>query len=248
MKEIVSSITETVKNRLTNSLYGTFFVTWLVFHWNFVFSVFSLDDTKILQMTGLLKNDYLYLKYFNINDLYFWFSWIMPFILTYIIIWHFPKWVLIKAYKKTEQYKTEKIIIKMSQKIKIEREDTQLQEQTAKRVSATIKKFVEEKKIKEENPTISWDEDYNKFKRLDFFHNFSKIIESYYKRKADIVEKDHFDEKVIFEIPEDILAYAHSNEIIEIDKKSNKIEVTTKGKYFINKFLADPNKPMDNPF
>lgn len=248
MKEIVSSITETVKNRLTNSLYGTFFVTWLVFHWNFVFSVFSLDDTKILQMTGLLKNDYLYQKYFYINNLYFWFSWIMPFILTYIIIWHFPKWVLIKAYKKTEEYKTEKIIIKISQKRKIEREDTELQKQTAKRVSATVEKFVEEKKIKEANPMVGWDEDYEKFKRLDFFYNFSKIIESYYKRKADIVEKDNFDEKVIFEIPEDILAYAHSNEIIEIDKKSNKIEMTTKGKYFINKFLADPNKPIDNPF
>ena len=160
MKEMVDSITETMKNRLTNSLYGTFFVCWLIFHWNFIFSIFALDDTKILEITGLLKNDYLWKKYFHINDLYFWFSWIMPFVLTYIIIWHLPKWVLIKAFKKTEEHNTEKKIIKILQKRKIEYEDTELQKQTAERVSATVKKFVEEKKIKEVNPAVGWYEHY----------------------------------------------------------------------------------------
>jgi|SRR3989344_2445801 len=244
MKEIFNSIIKTANGRLTNSLYGTFFISWLVFHWNFVFSIFLLDDEKILQISGLLKNDYLWQKYFNLSDLYFWFSWVMPFILTYIIIWKLPKWILLDAYDKTEEYETEKKIIKITQQRKIEQEDVKLQEQTAKKVTAVAKQVIEEKKIKEADPTIGWSEDYEKFKKLDFAHKFSKIIESYYKRQGNIVFYNDYNQ-IVFEISEDILAYVHSNGIVDIDKDLNKIEMTEKGKYFINRFLEDPNKPTE---
>lgn len=249
MKEIINSITEVSKARLTNSLYGTFFVTWLVFHWNFIFSIFALSDDKILQMHGLLKNDYLIQHYFNVGDWYFWFSWVMPFIFTYIIIWKLPSWILLDAYGKTEEYEVGKKIIKIVQQRRVEQEKAKLEEQTAKKVTAVAKQVVEEKKIKEADPTKGWDEDYRVFKRLDFAYKFSKIIESYYKRKAEIIEYGgNFGEQVIFEIPEDILAYAHSNGIIEIDSNSNKINPTEKGKYFISRFLEDPNRPTESPF
>lgn len=249
MKEIVTSITDVVKNRLTNSLYGTFLVAWAFFHWDFIFSLFALDDNKILLMNGLLKNEYLIQRYFNVYDWYFWFSWIMPFILTYIIIWKLPKWVLLDAFGKTEEYEVDKKIIRISQKRRVEQENAKLEEQTAKKVTAVAKQVVEEKKIKEADPTKGWNEDYENFKKLDFAHKFSKIIESYYKRKAEIIEYGgNFGEQVIFEVPEDILAYAHSNGIVEIDSKSNKIDPTEKGKYFISRFLEDPDRPIEMPF
>lgn len=244
---MVNSITEVFKTRLTNSLYGTFFVTWFIFHWNFVFSVFALSDDKILQIYGLLKNDYLVQHYFNVNDWYFWFSWVMPFILTYIIIWKLPEWILLKAYGKTEEYEVDKRIIKISQQRRVEQEKAKLEEQTAKKVTAVAKQVVEEKKIKEADPTIGWNDDYERFKKLDFAHKFSKIIESFYKRRAQIIDTNDYNQ-VDFEIPEDILAYAHSNGIIEIDSGPNKIAVTDKGKFFINKFLEDPEKPVEFPF
>lgn len=242
-----NSIIKIAHNRTTNSLYGTFFISWLVFHWNFIFSVIALDDSKIFQIKGILKNEYLLQRYFDFGDWYFWFSWIMPFLLTYLIIWKLPKWVLLDAYDKTEEYEVNKKIIRTKQQIKIEQEEVKLQEQMAKKTTAVAKQITEEKKIKEADPTISWNEDYERFKKLDFSYKFSKIIESYYKRQANIIDYDDYN-NVVFEIPEDVLAYVHSNGIVDIDKNSNKIEMTEKGKYFINKFLEDPSKPTDLPF
>ena len=206
----------------------------------------ALDDNKILQIAGLLKNDYLIQKYFNVHDLYFWVSWVMPFLLTYVIIWNLPEWVLLDAYGKTEEYEINKKIIKISQLRRIEQEEAKLQEQTAKKVTAVAKQAVEEKKIKEADPTMGWDEDYARFKKLSFAYKFSTIIEAFYKRRGNIQETtDDYEQRVTFEISEDILAYAHSNSLIEIDKDGSKITMTPKGKYFINKFMEDPDKPSD---
>ena len=180
MKEIVDSVTKIIKNRLTNSLYGVFFFSWIAFHWSFVFSIFALDDIKILQITGLLKNEYLIQRYFNPSDFWFWFSWIMPFIVTYFIIWRLPKWILLKAYDKTEEYEIEKKIIKIKQQKRIEQEETKLQEQTVKKVAAVAKQVVEEKKIKNTDPTMGWDVDYLKFRSIGYNSayaiNFRNII------------------------------------------------------------------------
>ncbi len=238
MKEMVNSIAETISSRLTNSLYGTFFVSWMIFHWAFVFSVFALSDNKIFELTGRLKNDYLWMKYFSVHDWYFWFSWIMPFVLTWLIIWKLPKWVLIGAYKQTESYEAEKNIIRISQQRRVEQEKAKLEEQTAKKVEAVAKQVVQEKRIKEADPTLTWNEDYKRFKTLSFASKFSKIIESLYKRSGSIQIYDNYMEKILFEIPEDILAYAHSNDLIEFNKTTNGIEATKKGKFFIDKFLS----------
>ena len=91
MKEIISSIAESVKARLSNTLYGTFAISWLIFHWNFVFSVLFLDQEKIWEYSHLLKDDYLVQRFFNWADWYFYISWLAPFLLTWIVIWKLHK-------------------------------------------------------------------------------------------------------------------------------------------------------------
>ena len=113
MKEWLDSITEVVRNRATNSLYGTFVISWAVFHWKFIISLLFLSEEKIWDVTGLLKTDYLSKLLFNSSDWYFYVSWIAPFLLTWIIIWKLPQWILVKAYKETEKYETEKQLIKI---------------------------------------------------------------------------------------------------------------------------------------
>ena len=204
MKEIVDSVTKIIKNRLTNSLYGVFFFSWIAFHWSFVFSIFALDDIKILQITGLLKNEYLIQRYFNPSDFWFWFSWIMPFIVTYFIIWRLPKWILLKAYDKTEEYEIEKKIIKIKQQKRIEQEETKLQEQTVKKVAAVAKQVVEEKKIKNTDPNSA-------------YHNF---INSLYSGS-----------KYIPNLNVDHVSYFDALGLINI--VGNNVEsLTEKGKYF----------------
>lgn len=248
MKEILNSVTDTIKNRLTNSLYGTFFVSWLIFHWEFVYTLFFVDENIIWNSKMLFKNDYLIQEFFNIRDLYFWVSWILPFFLTWFIVWRLPKLVLIKAYNKTEEYEVEKKIINIVHKRRIIQEEAKLQEQNTKKIEAIAKQATQEKKIKETNPSINWEVDYLKFKKLNFAYKFSKIIESYYKKSGDITEFDQYGHNIIWKLPEDILAYAHSNELVTIDTKSNKIDFTQKGKFFVNRFLEDPEKPQEYDF
>ncbi len=220
MKEILNSLTETVKNRLTNSLYGTFFISWLVFHWNFVFSVLALDDDKIMQLSGLLKNEYLINRYFNIHDIDFWVSWVMPFILTYIIIWKLPKWVLLKAYNKTEIYEVEKQLIKISQSRMLEQEEAKLQEQTAKKVTAVAKQALEQKKIKDIDPTISWNSDYYKFKSLGYSLKYSEFLTKLYSGN-----------QYLHQFNSDDISYFDVLGLIKLTQ--NQIEgLTDKGKHF----------------
>lgn len=239
MKELLESTVESIKHRLTNALYGTFVISWMIFHWNFLFALFFLDDGMIFNQSHLLKNDYLVEKYFNLYSWYFWFSWTMPLVITYIVIWQLPRLLLLRAHDKNEKYEADKKIIEISHKKRMEQEMVKLEEQTAKKITAVAKQAVEEKKIKEINPSSGWNIDYLRFKSLSLFYKFPKIIESYYKRSGDITVTDNFGQHTVFEIPQDILAYAHSNGLIEIDNNKKKINMTDKGKYFINKSLEE---------
>ncbi len=71
MQEITNSFTEVLKSRVTNSLYGTFIICWSIVHWNFLYSLFFLDSGEILKQTGLLKDQYLYLRYFYFFFIHF---------------------------------------------------------------------------------------------------------------------------------------------------------------------------------
>lgn len=240
MKEIANSISETIRNRLTNSLYGTFFVSWLIFHWNFIFSIFFLSEDKILEATGLLKNDYLYQKYFNVSNLYFWASWMLPFLITWLIIWILPKWLLIPAYKKTEEYETNKKIIKISEEIKIEHKKVQLNEETAKKFTAVAEKVIQEKKIKEADPTIEWANEYDLFKNTPYYNDFELIVESLYEQKGQASWYKNMSSYPT-SIPKRTLAYAHSNNLVEFENNNKNIKLTDKGKFFLKRYSLEKN-------
>ena len=69
--EIVNSLKDTLNKRINSSVYGTFSLYWLVFHWNFIFTIFFVSEDKIWESTHLLKNDYLLKVFFNYYDLIF---------------------------------------------------------------------------------------------------------------------------------------------------------------------------------
>ncbi len=131
-------------------------------------------------------------------------------------------------------------IARNKKEVEVIKSENAILSEEVKKKTAEINRSQLEKIIKETDPTIQWIRDYQKFKVLNFSYKFDKIIESYYEKNAKVKEKNNFSGEVQFEIPKDILAYCHSNGIIEIDQKEDKISVTNKGKYFIKKFLEDP--------
>lgn len=191
--------------------------------------------------TGLLKNEYLLERYFDLSNFYFWMSWfLLPIIFTYLIIWKLPKWVVLPAYTENEHNEADKKIIKISEQTRVEQKEVELQEEKAKKIAAIAKQAEESQKIKHIDPTREWENDYTKFKKIKFAYKFSKIIDSYYKNHGAITTYTDYGRKIDFDIPQDILAYSHSDGIIDIDQDNNKIIITEKGKYFIQRFLEDP--------
>lgn len=238
MKEIANSISKTINNRLTNSLYGTFFVSWLIFHWNFIFSIFFLSEDKIYEITRLLKNDYLYQKYFDYASLYFWTSWILPFLVTYLIVWIFPKWILIPAYEKTEEYETNKKIIKIGEEIKIEDKKLQLQKSTTKKIAAVAEQVIQEKKIREVDPAIEWVKEYNTFKNTPYYNDFELIVESLYEQHGQVSWYRNM-ASYKTNIPKRTLAYAHANNLVEFEDNNKNIKLTDKGKFFLKQYSLE---------
>ena len=230
--EITDSLEEIVKKRLTSPIYGVFLISWIIFHWEFIFTMFFVSEEKIWQTVGLLKNDYLSRTFFDFSDWYFYISWILPFIITWLVIWKFPKWISIPAFKKGEEDKTEKRIIEIIEQRKLE-------EESVKKLKVVTEKAYEQKEIKKLDPTVGWREEYEQFKKSVFYHKFRFILASIYKHNGRISIIDPYSGKIEFEISKDILIYSHTNGLITIDKKSNEIDLTDKGKFFVKLFSLE---------
>jgi len=187
-----------------------------------------------LTKTGLLKSDYLAQTFFNFSDPLFYVLWALPFLITYLVIWQFPKWLSVPAFKKEVEYETEKRRIEIIEQRKLE-------EENIRKLDVVAEKTKKEKKISQIDPKIVWNEEFKQFKNSRIYRKFNLLVDSIYKHSGNVVEKDVYD-NVSFEIPKDILVYSHTNDLINLDKIKNKIELTEKGKFFVKLFSLETEK------
>lgn len=223
--EIMDSFVKNLGKRLTTPIYGTFLVSWSVFHWKFFVILLFVSEDKIWQKTGLLKQDYLYSVLCNYRDPYFYISWILPFVVTWLVIWKFSKWISLPAFKKEEEYRAEKKIIRIKEQKRIEVEEINLEKESVKRLDVVSEKTKKQNEIIQIDPKVGWEEEYEQFTRSHLFKDFNKIIESIYVQSGYVSTE-------YFEIPKEILAFSHSNGLVEFSDY-NKIELTDKGKFFV---------------
>lgn len=236
--EIIDSLENVFKKRLTSPIYGTFLISWLIFHWEFVFTVLFVSEDKIWQSMGLLKNEYLVKNFFNFFDWYLYLSWILPFILTWLIIWKFPKWISLPAFKKDEEYRLEKTKIRITEQKKVETEEIKFEQEKKKKLNVVRETVKKEKEIEKLDPTINWEKEYEIFKNTQYYSNFGIIIESIYQHNGNT---DWYQNNSVVKthIPKGILAYCHTNGLIEFGKNNESISVSEKGKFFIRQFTSD---------
>lgn len=230
--ELIDSFFRDLEKRLTTPLYGTFFVSWAILHWKFFITLFFVSEEKIWEVNKLLKNDYLSKILFNCQDWHSWLSWILPFFITWLIIWKFPKWLSLPAFRQEAEYKTSKEIIKIRERKKIESEKTKLEEINIKNLEMVSERTKKEEEIVKLDPTISWKQEYENFINSNFFNKLDLLIDLTYKHNGYL----HSDYN---KMEEDFLAYLHSNELIEIDQTKATIDITKKGKFFIKQYTLD---------
>ena len=234
-----------MKNRLTNPLYGTFIISWLVFHWNFIITLFFVSEDKIWQTTSLLKNDYLRQILFNPYSWVSWVSWVAPFLLTYFLIWIMPGWILIKAFNKTEEYESQKNIIKLRKEIEIERIKTELETEKVKKTKVVSEKITEEKKIKSKDPSTVWQEQLENLVLTTpvFIDALKAAVNVVYKTSGNFTTRQDEARDFAPFLPPEYLSRIDTIGLVKISKGTygNKIDFTEKGKFFVNK-LQEQNK------
>lgn len=238
MKQIIDSCEKVFRQKLSNSVYGNFVFFWVAFHWEFLFSIFALDDNKILEKTGFLKNEYLISKFFDFSDWYFYFSWIMPFILTYFAIWYLQKWVIVPAFKKDEEIKTAKELIRISEEKKRQQGEKELVDVEVEKLEATERKVAIKRNMESQSPEIVWEAEYKILKNSGLYDEFNAVIECYYKWSGSLLVSNQF------KLGKNMQAYIDSNDlaVFRIDGgigNAPSIELTKKGKYFVKRFLED---------
>lgn len=214
IKEIWDSAKDSIKNRLNSPLYGTLAISWLIFHWELIYTAFFVDQKAILFKTGLLKNEYLKKTFFNLADDYFYISLILSLLLTWLILYVFPKYFEIPAFAETIKNRTTKRNLEIEAETALKKSDTE-------KLVATKENIETEKKIQ-----ILWTEEFIDFKKSALYEKFSQIPRAIYTNNG-----------YIGAAPEDIMAYCHANGLIELNPEKNTMTLTEKGKFFISQSL-----------
>jgi len=149
-----------------------------------------------------------------------------------------PKNVFIPAFKKDREYDTEKKKIELFEQTKIENKKAELEEATLQKTKIGVEKIKKEKEMEAIDPKRLWRDEFEEFRRDPFSNQFTYIVDSLYKYSGRIhTNTDHG----IFKIPQKILMYAHSHDLIQLNKQQQTIELTEKGKFFVRNYLTDKN-------
>lgn len=246
MSDISTAIAEAIRNRATSTTLVTYSFFWLAWHWQGLEVLLFTDETKIYEKFGYLKNEYLNVYFFG------WHGWetiigiLAPLILTVMFIWPFQKFVLIHAYSLEQTARVERKKVKLRSERNIEIYKAALLAQESKKINAQSKKVEAEVKLSETrkraartDPTIIWAEDYERFRRSNFYKDFKDIREAVYEHSGRMYVGAYENEGRAFNLSSSLLAYADTEGLIVIDQKSRLISLTDKGKYFIKLYQQE---------
>ncbi len=244
MGDISSAIAEAIRNRAASTTLVTYSFFWLAWHWEGVFvALFTSEEIIYEKFHGLLKNEYLAQYFFGWHGWQTVFGFAGPFILTVLFIWPFQKYAFILAYEQEQKSKTERRKVKLRQEREVEEYKTTLLVKESQKIDAEAKKVESETKLSrtkkraaKTDPTILWDEDYEKFKKSRFFKDFNRIIEAVYRYNGSYV-LDVYGQGV--KVGSELLAFADTEELVIIDQKVKRISLTLKGKHFVKRYQQE---------
>lgn len=232
--EVTDSIKDAARDKLNTYFYGLYVLFWSVFHWDFLVTLFFVSEDKIYEVHHQLKTDYLHVLLFE-GMWWPYLKWIFPGVISYAVIRYLSKWFLLPLFHHEEGYRTEKRRIQIDYQISLIEKEKRLEEVKKEKLEVIKQKVETQKEIGKEDPTFSWEKDYREFEGTIFFNQFNLIVESIFKYSGGI----HFYkyDKLIFDIPVDLLAYCDSNELISF-ASDEVITLEPKGKFFVKKFSA----------
>jgi hypothetical protein len=244
VKEILDSIIDHYKARLSSPVYGIFAFWWITLHWEFFYTLLFVDQEAILQKTGLLKNEYLTREFYSYQYIDFWIEFfikvLISLILTALMIWVLPRKVILPVYSRIQEDRAQKLEPQYAYqekreeiRLRLERKKAAIKTEEANQAEQAAKVVAKEVEIKKSDPTLQWGEEYKEFKKIPLFSYFREIIESLYEHNGyvDVPQK--------FRLDRDILAYADANELVDYDADEGTISIKPKGRYFVARYQTE---------
>lgn len=250
MEELIKSLTEWFKEKLSSPLYSVFIFAFISWNWKTFYILFfeNLEQFKVthLEYAKEFSRIYFQIPYHgNFIDILLhplnWFIAIffiftIPAIVAYLFIWQLPK---ISNLAHTTHLNYE-----FKRKLEFHRQNTIFQGKIAdekeKEVTAITRQVIAKKEITNQlTQEEKWEIEYEKFKKNSLFFSFSSILKSIYNEEGRITIIQN--SKWVRIIGANILAIADSLDLISISKRDNYeyVELTEKGKYFSKKYLEE---------
>src|SRR5690349_13088213 len=128
MSEVWGSIASYFNTRLKTPFYGLLGFWLVVLNWEFFYTLLFVSEDKVYDKTHLLKNEYLTDHFYHFNDPNWWLVFAgklaLAVLLTYVMIWIVPRYVLLRAFREQKQHDFEK------KKIKLNLEQAEVKEKT----------------------------------------------------------------------------------------------------------------------
>lgn len=233
--DVYDSTRIALAERATSPFYGYFLISWLLINWQLVYAAFFIDQSILQDSLGLLRIEYLRELIPPSSGYVFWLHFfVFPFIVTIFAFWVFPYMTRV-FYRKSINNQIQLKRIELQETSRATKEKTDLAKEETALIKQSVQKVRAEKKAKTDAPEVLWERDFQSFKTSPLYSKFDFIIRSIYERNGDIIVESAFTGPPLFQIPKDILAYAHTNDLVTMDKIKGKIELTAKGKFFVKK-------------
>ena len=216
------------------------FLGWLtIFHLPIIFSAVFVDQQLIYQKYNLLKGEYISEKFLDFDSISFWayelISVLLAVLITWLTIWILPKSLFKIAYNREIEDEYSRKLAKLTKENELENARKNLAETQYEVVEKEIEVIKKQEEVETEERK-NWNREYASFKKTEHFKTMYTLMKAVYEEGGDLRLKSGsgYPTRNLM-LPTKSLAYFDTKGIVTIPE-FGKIELTQKGKYFLDRF------------
>lgn len=186
MVEVLKSY---LRDKTKSSFILYYAVFWVSYHWQAVCVLFFVNESMIYEKFAMLKNEYIYKYFFDLNGLpndvwhivWIILGYIVPFVLAILAVWVLP-FVTNKAYKKELEDRIGRRLFKVKAEAVLEDAKRKGIEKQAKTVEAEGDLAKKQASLSRDNPEIQWKKEFEDLSlNVDIASLFERVKECLYR-------------------------------------------------------------------
>ena len=245
--EISASIDETIKEKTKSPFYGSFILSWIIINWKLLYILIFISSDKIFEKANLLKNEYITNLLPPIKSWEHWLNFaIYPFLLSIFIFWVLP-FITREFYKKSIRNSIRLEKIRLDETTEKTEQVTKLVEKETALIAQEVEQSKQKKRAKAEDPEILWEREFKDFQKNVVYSRLGEIVNVLYDNGGRTIK--YINNTRIRQVNANTLAVLDTKGLIKIIEEDidepEKIELTEKGRFFLDRYLSEKDKDYD---